>query len=181
MARTRRNDPDRKLRIARAALSVVAERGLEGLTVRAVAEAADVPLGSTTYHYASSEGLIEAALEMAIDQSSILMRKWLDSLPPDPDLPYELAARVVGTFGDEDQLREVIVRQELYMAAMRRPNLRAKSVQWSQGYLDALSKYTDGAQARALALMCDGLVVQSLIAGFSPSVEECAALFRRVR
>jgi TetR/AcrR family transcriptional regulator, regulator of biofilm formation and stress response len=44
------NDPERQQRIAEAAIQVVADRGVEGLTHRAVAAGAEVPLGSTTYY-----------------------------------------------------------------------------------------------------------------------------------
>jgi len=44
----RRYDPDRRQRIIDAAIAVVGERGIAGLSHRSVAAAADVPLGSTT-------------------------------------------------------------------------------------------------------------------------------------
>lgn len=47
----RRYDPERRQRIIDAAITVVGERGIAALSHRAVAAAADVPLGSTTYHF----------------------------------------------------------------------------------------------------------------------------------
>ena len=49
--RTRRYDPDRKDRILEAALEVIADHGVAGTTHRSIAARADVPLGSTTYHF----------------------------------------------------------------------------------------------------------------------------------
>src|SRR5690349_24946758 len=58
----RRYDPERRQRIIDAAIRVVGERGIAGLSHRAVAAAADVPLGSTTYHFATLDDLLVAAL-----------------------------------------------------------------------------------------------------------------------
>ena len=49
--RARRVDPNRRQRIIDACLDVIAERGVAGTSHRIVAEAADVPLGSMTYHF----------------------------------------------------------------------------------------------------------------------------------
>jgi AcrR family transcriptional regulator len=42
---------------------LIAERGIENLTMRQVAEAAKVSLGTITYHFRSKEALVGAALE----------------------------------------------------------------------------------------------------------------------
>lgn len=63
MAGTRRvaNDPQRKTRILRAALDVIAERGVHKATHRLIAERAGVPLGSLTYHFDGIEAIFEQA------------------------------------------------------------------------------------------------------------------------
>ncbi|WP_032796765.1 TetR/AcrR family transcriptional regulator, partial [Streptomyces sp. HCCB10043] len=58
----RRYDPERRTRIIDAALTVIAADGMAGLSHRTVAAEADVPLGSTTYHFASLDELLVAAL-----------------------------------------------------------------------------------------------------------------------
>ena len=44
-------------------LKVIAQRGLHGVTMRAVAEQADCALGLLNYHFADKEALIVEALE----------------------------------------------------------------------------------------------------------------------
>lgn len=61
----RRYDPDRRQRITDAAIRVVGEKGLAGLSHRSVAAEADVPLGSTTYHFKTLDELMVAALRQA--------------------------------------------------------------------------------------------------------------------
>ena len=58
-------DHERPRRIALAAIEVVADRGVEGLTHRRVAAVAGIPLGSTTYHFATLDDLLAAAIAEA--------------------------------------------------------------------------------------------------------------------
>src|SRR3954451_18472901 len=88
-------DPGRRERIAEAAIAVVAERGVEGVTHRAVAAAAGVPLGSTTYHFATLDDLLVVALRTAADHNVSRMREWERDLPPGADLAAALAGLVV--------------------------------------------------------------------------------------
>ncbi|HWU08014.1 MAG TPA: TetR family transcriptional regulator, partial [Streptomyces sp.] len=71
----RRYDPERRERIIDAALRVVADRGIGGLSHRTVAAEADVPLGSTTYHFASLDELLVAALRRCNESFSRTVRE----------------------------------------------------------------------------------------------------------
>lgn len=62
---SRRYDPERRQRIIDAAIRVVGEKGIAGLSHRSVAAEADVPLGSTTYHFRTLDELLVAALRQA--------------------------------------------------------------------------------------------------------------------
>lgn len=57
----RRYDPRRRDRIINACLDVIAQNGVAGTSHRKVAEAADVPLGSMTYHFAGMQDLLHEA------------------------------------------------------------------------------------------------------------------------
>ena len=70
MTAVRRVDPDRKDRIVDAALDVIAEHGVAGATHRTIAAAADVPLGSMTYHFENLDEVlprITAGMRMRIE------------------------------------------------------------------------------------------------------------------
>jgi AcrR family transcriptional regulator len=58
---TGRGDATRALIVARAA-DVIRERGYAGLTLRAVADLADVPLSLVQYHFGNKTGLLSALL-----------------------------------------------------------------------------------------------------------------------
>src|SRR5690242_21558941 len=59
--RPRRTDPQRKELILDASIAVLATHGVAGTTHRLIAAAADVPLGSLTYHFAGLDDLREQA------------------------------------------------------------------------------------------------------------------------
>ena len=175
--RMRPNDPDRRARIARAAIEVVAERGIDGLTHRAVAAAAGVPLGSTTYHFATLDDLLEVALRHAAEDNVRGLREWEQSLPPDTDFAVALAELVMGYV--REQYRHTVVEYDLYVAALHRPRLRAASSAWDDALIELFGSRTDPLTGRLLAGLFCGLLMQAALADPSPSYEEIEALFRR--
>ena len=62
---------NRKTVILKAALAIISEEGLRGLTYRAIAEAAGIPLGSITYHYSSIEDLYMDAYGLFHEQTRV--------------------------------------------------------------------------------------------------------------
>lgn len=83
----RRYDPDRRQRIIDAAIRIAEHKGIAGLSHRTVAAEADVPLGSTTYHFASLDDLLVAALRQVTREPRSAMTDWEEVLaqvaPPD--------------------------------------------------------------------------------------------------
>ncbi len=70
----RRYDPDRRQRIIDAAIRVVGRSGIAGLSHRTVAAEAEVPLGSTTYHFTSLDELLVAALRRSDEGFAAVVR-----------------------------------------------------------------------------------------------------------
>lgn len=92
----RRYDPERRDRIIDAAIRVVGAKGIAGLSHRSVAAEADVPLGSTTYHFASLDELLIAALRRSNENFAEVMRESEALADPAADLAGELA-RLLGS------------------------------------------------------------------------------------
>lgn len=175
--RQRPNDPDRRARIAKAAIEVVADRGVDGLTHRAVAAAAGVPLGSTTYHFQTLDDLLEVALRHAAEDNIRRLRAWSRSLPPDVDLAVALAEMVMDYVCH--QVPHTVVEYDLYVAALHRPQLRAVSSSWDDALTELFGLRTDPLTGRLLAGLFCGLILQATIAEPTPSYPEIEALFRR--
>lgn len=157
----RRYDPERRRRIVEAGLRVVAERGISGLTFRAVADAADVPLGSTTYHFADKDELLEAIVHLSRERNREFTERTLRE-----------GVERLGLVGGICQLVEeltvrqhtlLVVEHELFLSALRNPRLRAESRQWSRDFVDVIEEYTDTVTAETLGFTFDGLCLQSAL------------------
>ncbi|MEU6215967.1 TetR family transcriptional regulator [Streptomyces sp. NPDC047022] len=159
----RRYDPERRQRIIDAAIRVVGEKGIAGLSHRSVAAEADVPLGSTTYHFSTLDDLMVAALRQtnegfakALTSSGLLERT-------DGDLATDLASALGEWLGGDRT--GVELEYELYLAALRRPALRPVAAEWTEETAERLSHRTDPVTARTLLALMDGICLQVLLGG----------------
>ncbi|GHE55094.1 ebrA repressor [Streptomyces longispororuber] len=159
----RRYDPERRQRIIDAALRVAGEKGIAGLSHRSVAAEADVPLGSTTYHFKTLDDLLVAALRQANEGFAQLVRERGVLDDPDADLAAELAA-LLGEWAARGR-EGVELEYELYLAALRRPALRPVAAEWCEGVGAVLRERTDPATARGLVALMDGICLQALLTG----------------
>ncbi|MFH8518657.1 TetR/AcrR family transcriptional regulator [Streptomyces gelaticus] len=159
----RRYDPERRDRIIDAAIRVVGAKGIAGLSHRSVAAEADVPLGSTTYHFASLDELLIAALRRSNESFAEVMRESEALADPESDLAEELAGLLGAYFSGGRGRAEL--EYELYLAALRRPALRPVAAEWTDGTAELLSRRTDPATARALIALMDGICLQVLLTG----------------
>jgi DNA-binding transcriptional regulator YbjK len=171
----RRYDPGRRTKIVDAALRVIAANGMAGLSHRTVAAEADVPLGSTTYHFGSLDELLVAALRrcnenfvQALRGSEVLAAPVPISTGPEGStasagLAEELTRLLDRWFAGERGAIEL--EYELYLAALRRPALRPVAAEWTEEAVELLSRRTDPETARALVALMDGVCLQVLLAG----------------
>ncbi|MFB6629746.1 TetR/AcrR family transcriptional regulator [Streptomyces sp. NPDC056362] len=178
MARPRRYDPGRRERIVDAALTVVGRAGIAGLSHRTVAAEADVPLGSTTYHFASLDELLVAALRKADEGFGRLLREHPALTAPDTGLAAALA-RLLGEWLDGERAR-VELEYELYLAALRRPALRPVAAEWTESVVAALAHRTDPVSARAAVAVMDGLCLQALLTDGAYDEERARVVLARV-
>ncbi|MEU0684356.1 TetR/AcrR family transcriptional regulator [Streptomyces albogriseolus] len=159
----RRYDPERRQRIIDAAIRVVGRSGIAGLSHRSVAAEADVPLGSTTYHFRTLDELMVAALRQANEGFAKVIASRGGLEDPRTDLAAELAALMGKWLGGERT--GVELEYELYLAALRRPALRPVAAEWCEDVAAPLSRRTDPVTARALVALMDGICLQALLTG----------------
>ncbi|MER5932274.1 TetR family transcriptional regulator [Streptomyces sp. NPDC002054] len=161
MAGVRRYDPDRRERIIDAAIRVVGAKGIAGLSHRSVAAEADVPLGSTTYHFKTLDELLVAALRRANEGFAAMVAAHPALSDPTADLAGAIA-RLLGELLAADRARAEL-EYELYLAALRRPALRPVAAEWCEAMAEALSEHVDPVTARALVAVMDGITLQVLL------------------
>jgi DNA-binding transcriptional regulator YbjK len=155
--RARRYDPDRRGRLIATALDVIAVHGVTGATHRAIARAADVPLGSTTYHFSSIDDLLAAAFTVHAGRVAGALEARMSAAPDQEAAVEALAGHLAeDLIGDE---RSLVLAVELYVAAARRPVLRAVTEDWMARSRRALELHFDPVTARELDALIEGLVL----------------------
>lgn len=155
--RPRRHDPDRRDRIVEACLEVVGEVGVAGASTRRVAAAADVPLGSITYHFDSMDALLFEAFERFTRRMS---DRFEASMAAAGDVAG--ARRAVVDLVAVDVLtdpHELVLTHELYTLAARDPRYRRLTHGWMARSRHALERHFDPATARLLDAMIEGLTI----------------------
>ncbi|PJE97866.1 TetR family transcriptional regulator [Streptomyces carminius] len=120
--------PARTELIADTAIGLLAERGLRGLTHRAVDEAAGLPQGSTSNHARTREALLELTVRrLAVREASVLepRRTPVPGGSGDPaGALAEALARTLHRYLTHHR-HLTVARYELALEATRRPALRA--------------------------------------------------------
>ncbi|MER7468136.1 TetR family transcriptional regulator [Streptomyces sp. NPDC097981] len=177
----RRYDPKRRIEeVVAAAERVIAARGIEGLTHRAVAEEAGVPLGATTYHFATKDDLIQATLQRSVERFTAYLDDWVAQRPQltPEQLAVLLADALLAGFGPERG--QQVVEFELYVAALRRPALRPIADRYIEASVDALSRYVDPLTARAAAVAANGLTLRGLAGSEPPSRTDVEGILRLI-
>ncbi|MFF4331149.1 TetR/AcrR family transcriptional regulator [Streptomyces sp. NPDC001591] len=165
----RRRDPDaRKREVIEAAERVIAARGLEGMTHRAVAEEGGIPVASTTYHFATRDDLIQLAFERSVDDFAA----YLDALDHEQplttltDLVDQLTDAVV-TACTTHRARSVL-QYELFLAALRRPHLRPIANRDIALGRTRLEQMLPPNRAAAVSALMAGLILHGMVGTTPP-------------
>ena len=162
----------RRAQLIDSAVRVIAREGVGSLTHRGVAAEAGVPKSAATYHFASLDDLLVAALRADTEQLVAALPS-----PSGDDGVAWLAAELVRFV--EQHRERVIVGYELYLLAARRPALRPAVDYWLGVLGDLIGRYTgDPVRVRAGAAAVDGYILQSLTTGIDPRADELAAILR---
>jgi DNA-binding transcriptional regulator YbjK len=157
----------RRREILEAALRVIGRDGVAGLTHRAVAEEAGVPLAATTYYFASKVDLLREAGELAIERVGSGAVAPAAARPTTPErLASAIAALLAAT-----PVGERFVHYEIGLEAGRRPALRGLTFAWIERELAELRPWLAAAGSRDPA--GDARIVHAAILGI-----ELAAMTR---
>jgi TetR/AcrR family transcriptional regulator, regulator of biofilm formation and stress response len=160
------------------ALDVIAERGVAGATHRAIATAADVPLGSTSYHFSSIDELVAAAFTLHAEHVATELERRLDGAQDGAAALDALTRHVT-----EDLLgsqRALVLAVELYLAAARRPDLREITEAWMRRSRRTLEQHFDPVTARELDALVEGLVLHQALSTDPMTPEQVHHALRRL-
>ncbi|MFJ5775362.1 TetR/AcrR family transcriptional regulator [Streptomyces sp. NPDC093094] len=159
---TGHTDPQRRERILSATLDLVAEEGVAGVSHRKIATRAGVPLGSMTYHFGGIDDLLREAFRRFADHIVEVFDACL-SAPATPEEAREAVADLVHTLS-EGTPRDLVLTQELYTLAARRPEYRELTQEWMGRSRIHLEKHFDPGTARQLDALIEGLTLHRALA-----------------
>ena len=154
---TRRLDPDRRDRIIDACLELIAEVGVAGTSHRKVAQRANVPLGSMTYHFTGMEELLREAFTRFSDTVVAVFESRLAAAGS----LAEARAAVVGIINDDlfASPHELVLTHELYALAARNPEYRQITHRWMRRSRIALERHFSPDTAAQLDALIEGLSI----------------------
>lgn len=182
--------PSRSDLVADTALALLAERGMRGLTHRAVDEAAALPQGSTSNLARTRQALLELAVRRLADREARVLA--LHEMP-DPSAgagPLTDALALAAHRALTNNRALTLARYELALEATRRPELRAYFDATGARFRDQLTALVTGMGSTdparhtlSLIAWADGLMFSCVAGSFGadvPSLEEVRAGLREL-
>ncbi|KIZ16326.1 TetR/AcrR family transcriptional regulator [Streptomyces natalensis] len=183
---TRSTTPRHQL-IADTALALLAERGMRGLTHRAVDEAAGLPQGSTSNLARTRAALLESAVRRLAEREAAVLTP--DAMPPatsDGSITPAAVAEALSLALHRYLSRHrqlVVARYELALEATRRPELRAPYDRAGRAFREPMAAMLRAAgsadpERHALSMIawCDGVLFSCTAGQYHAAVPSRAAL-----
>jgi DNA-binding transcriptional regulator YbjK len=153
----RRYDPGRRDRIIDTCLDIIAEVGVAGTSHRKVAEAADVPLGSMTYHFAGMNELLHEAFSRFAHTVSNQFQQRMAAASDAETAKQALAEHITSDLLTDQ--RDLVLTHELYTLAARDPAYRDITNAWMGRSRHILEQHFDPTTARILDALVEGLSI----------------------
>jgi DNA-binding transcriptional regulator YbjK len=160
---------DRRTEILDAALRVLAEHGMRGLTHRAVDAAAGIAPGSTSYYFRSRSALVTGCVARLVEIDLAVEVPEEAAAPPEALVDALVGVAVAMA---SSQRHRTLARYELSLAAAREPHLRAALMEGGDTIrrlgartLAAAGASDPGGAAAELAALLDGLVITAMVRG----------------
>jgi TetR/AcrR family transcriptional regulator, regulator of biofilm formation and stress response len=161
----------RRLLLLQTTLRLIADEGIDAVSHRSVAQAAGVPLGSTTYWFASRQDMLREALEYFARLEIETLRERLGAV-----LGRRLSRRrLVDEFTDllvpqlGDARWRTVAQYAFLNEAARQPELQPVCREWTAAWQEALEEVfvslgapDPALEARMFLAMLDGLLLEQL-------------------
>ena len=154
-------DPGRRDRLIDVALEVVAARGVAGATHRAVAQAAGVPLGSTTYYFGTLEDLHAEAIQRHVDNILQMFRLRIEPATNRDELLDALVDLAIDDMTEDKGATVVTI--ELYGLATRNPRFKAIADAWIVATQQLFATHMDNTSVKAVDAMLEGITIHQAL------------------
>jgi DNA-binding transcriptional regulator YbjK len=184
----RRRAPETREKILRATLALLAEEGTAALSNRRIAAAADVALGSLTYHFTSQASLLRESLLLYVREEVERLEAIAAALRERDPGPEEVAAEVEALVGRPGGGPGPLAELELHLQAARDPELQEASARCFAAYdsfaasaLGVLGVADPARHASAFVALITGLGVRRLGTGAADTEAVTGALLTLLR
>lgn len=171
-----RGRPSSKVRILDAALALVAEVGVNRLTLDAVAERAGVSKGGLLYNYSSKDALLTAMVERFISQCEEHRGAIESEIGPGPQTGLKALLRARGNPADFDRK----AAHSMLAAAAENPRMLQSARDAQVAVVNILSSAEDPVGARIAWLALEGLNFLEMLELDPFTAEERAAIVARI-
>ena len=140
---------------------MIARHGVAGTSHRKVAEAADVPLGSMTYHFGGMRELLHEAFTRYAMTASDQFEARL-AAAKDVGMAKQLIAEAISGVAHGSP-RDLVLTHELYTLAARDPSFRDITNAWMARSRRVLERHFDPPTARILDALFEGLAIHGAL------------------
>lgn len=172
------NDPERRERITRGALAVIAAEGVHRATHRRIAAEAGVPLGSLTYYFDGLSHIIESAFELLVDDLSSIYR---DALAGSSDLD-EACRNFARLILSPDYLTEprAGAMLQLYSYGNFNEHVHELRARWMRTSRQSLSEFFPAAAVASLDALFEGWTLHGFFDANALDPDEVLRVVRAV-
>lgn len=150
-------DPQRRERILATTLDLIADEGVPGVSHRKIAVRAEVPLGSMTYHFDGIDGLLREAFSRFAGHIVAVFELHLGGVETVAQA-REAVTDLIHALS-EGPRRDLILAQELYTLAARRPEYRELTGAWMRRSRSLLERHFDADTARQVDALIEGMTL----------------------
>jgi AcrR family transcriptional regulator len=137
--------PDTRERILRTTVELIGQEGIAAVTNRRVAKAADVSLGSLTYHFPSQVDLLRESLLLFVGEEVARQESIAAGLRATDPSVEQVAAEVERIVQESGNRIQQLAEIELHLQAARDPALQEASLRCFEAY--------EGVAAAALEML----------------------------
>jgi DNA-binding transcriptional regulator YbjK len=179
-------NPERRNQILDAAIDILCDDGVGGLTHRQVDSRAGVPAGTTSNYFRTRQALLEATAARTVD----LHWQRVDALQSalGPMSRDALRALMIRMLDPDDQFRRwTLARFELFMESTRRPELQplmrelqAAAVKSATLIFEAAGFTPAPERMDELSRVLNGFVFSNLTLAADPGTQDAAGLVDRL-
>jgi DNA-binding transcriptional regulator YbjK len=181
-------NPERRTQILDAAIDILCDDGVGGLTHRQVDGRAGLPAGTTSNYFRTRQALLEATAARTVDlhwQRVEALQSAIGPLSRDADAVKTLLIRMLEP--DEQFRRWTLARFELFMESTRRPELapfikelQAAAVKAATLIFEAAGFTPTPDRMDELSRLLNGFVFSNLTIAPEPGAQDAAGLVDRL-